>query len=127
MRSHVVTGGARGVGRAVVDRLLAQGDVVVAVDRDAGGLAGHPNGRARVVAGDVDGGPCAVGKLHAVAAQVAGLRLWSGSADVEARAASGHRRATGLHGPRRRASPVTARQRKEPARWRAPAFGGRAG
>jgi len=53
MHSHVVTGGARGVGRAVVDRLLAQGDVVVAVDRDAGGLAGHPaNGRARVVSGD---------------------------------------------------------------------------
>ena len=49
MRSHVVTGGGRGVGRAVVDRLLAQGDAVVAIDLDGG----HPAGsRARVVTGD---------------------------------------------------------------------------
>ena len=53
MRSHVVTGGARGVGRAVVDRLLAQGDVVVAIDVDADGVAGHPaSDRLQVVAGD---------------------------------------------------------------------------
>jgi NAD(P)-dependent dehydrogenase (short-subunit alcohol dehydrogenase family) len=56
MRSHVVTGGARGVGRAIVERLLARGDAVVALDRDAGALAwldAHPaRGRARSVAGD---------------------------------------------------------------------------
>jgi NAD(P)-dependent dehydrogenase (short-subunit alcohol dehydrogenase family) len=34
----IVTGGARGIGRATVDRLVAQGVRVVAVDQDADGL-----------------------------------------------------------------------------------------
>ncbi len=54
--SHVVTGGGRGVGRAVVERLLAAGDHVVAIERDPGALewvAAHPaGGRVAGVAGD---------------------------------------------------------------------------
>ncbi|NES29079.1 SDR family oxidoreductase [Micromonospora terminaliae] len=54
--SHVVTGGGRGVGRAIVERLAADGDTVVVVERDEGALdwlAGHPvAGRLRAVLGD---------------------------------------------------------------------------
>jgi NAD(P)-dependent dehydrogenase (short-subunit alcohol dehydrogenase family) len=56
MRSHVVTGGGRGVGRAIVERLLRDGDAVVALDRDPAALAWlerHPAGaRAIALAGD---------------------------------------------------------------------------
>jgi NAD(P)-dependent dehydrogenase (short-subunit alcohol dehydrogenase family) len=41
-RSVVVTGGGRGVGRAVVERLLRDGAHVVAIELDAGTLAAHP-------------------------------------------------------------------------------------
>jgi NAD(P)-dependent dehydrogenase (short-subunit alcohol dehydrogenase family) len=47
-RSYVVTGGGRGVGRAVVDRVLADGAAVVAIERDECEL---PPG-ARAVIGD---------------------------------------------------------------------------
>jgi NAD(P)-dependent dehydrogenase (short-subunit alcohol dehydrogenase family) len=56
VRSFVVTGGGRGVGRAIVERLLGDGDVVVAVELDPDALAwagGHPAGdRVLAVAGD---------------------------------------------------------------------------
>ena len=56
MRSYVVTGGGRGVGRALVERLLADGGVVVAIELDPDALAwvdGHPaGGRVAGVAGD---------------------------------------------------------------------------
>ena len=38
MRSYVVTGGGRGVGRGIVERLLAQGDAVVVLERDPVGV-----------------------------------------------------------------------------------------
>jgi NAD(P)-dependent dehydrogenase (short-subunit alcohol dehydrogenase family) len=69
MRSFVVTGGGRGVGRAIVDRLLADGDAVVAVELDARALAwvaGHPDhGRVVGVRGDAS--------LEKVAEKAAGL------------------------------------------------------
>jgi NAD(P)-dependent dehydrogenase (short-subunit alcohol dehydrogenase family) len=55
-RSCVVTGGGGGVGRAIAERLLAGGDVVVVVDRDEAALgwtSAHPaGGRVIPVAGD---------------------------------------------------------------------------
>jgi NAD(P)-dependent dehydrogenase (short-subunit alcohol dehydrogenase family) len=56
VRSYVVTGGGRGVGRALVERLLGDGGCVVAVELDPDALAwtgGHPAGsRVVAVAGD---------------------------------------------------------------------------
>src|SRR3954468_18272611 len=52
MRSHVVTGGGRGIGRAIVERLLADGDAVVAIERAPAALAGRAGPRAIAVAGD---------------------------------------------------------------------------
>jgi NAD(P)-dependent dehydrogenase (short-subunit alcohol dehydrogenase family) len=37
-RSHVITGGGRGIGRAIVERLLADGDAVVAIELDPDAL-----------------------------------------------------------------------------------------
>lgn len=57
-RSYVVTGGGRGIGRAVVERLLGDADdnAVVAVELDGNALAwldGHPAGRRAIgVVGD---------------------------------------------------------------------------
>jgi NAD(P)-dependent dehydrogenase (short-subunit alcohol dehydrogenase family) len=55
-RSYVVTGGGRGVGRALVERLLGDGGSVVAVELDAAALewtTSHPAGsRVIGVAGD---------------------------------------------------------------------------
>ena len=56
VRSYVVTGGGRGVGRALVERLLADGGAVVAIELDPAALtwtATHPAGdRVAGVAGD---------------------------------------------------------------------------
>jgi NAD(P)-dependent dehydrogenase (short-subunit alcohol dehydrogenase family) len=56
VRSYVVTGGGRGVGRALVERLLGDGGAVVAIELDPDALAwteDHPAGdRVAGVAGD---------------------------------------------------------------------------
>ncbi|MGF6888287.1 NAD(P)-dependent dehydrogenase (short-subunit alcohol dehydrogenase family) [Nocardia sp. GAS34] len=47
----MVTGGGRGIGRAIVERLLTRGHAVVVVERDAESLS-WARGRVTVVAGD---------------------------------------------------------------------------
>src|SRR5438874_3030056 len=55
-RSYVVTGGGRGIGRAVVERLLGGANSVIAIERDPDALAWvdeHPAGpRVIAVVGD---------------------------------------------------------------------------
>jgi NAD(P)-dependent dehydrogenase (short-subunit alcohol dehydrogenase family) len=55
-RSYVVTGGGRGIGRAVVERLLGEGNTVVAIERDPEALTWmnkHPAGQCVIaVVGD---------------------------------------------------------------------------
>jgi NAD(P)-dependent dehydrogenase (short-subunit alcohol dehydrogenase family) len=56
IRSHVVTGAGRGIGRAIAERLLSDGDAVVVLDRDEaaiGWTTAHPAGRrVTALAGD---------------------------------------------------------------------------
>ena len=81
----MVTGGGRGVGRAVVERLLGDDDVVVAIALDPDALAwagGHPAG-SRVVAVAGDGADEAVAERAADLAQAAApLAGWVNNAAV---------------------------------------------
>ena len=84
-RSFVVTGGGRGIGRALVEQLLADGGSVVAIELDPAALAWtdpHPAGR-RVLAVVGDAADPAVAEQAADLAQAAGtLAGWVNNAAV---------------------------------------------
>ena len=85
MRSYVVTGGGRGVGRALVERLLGDGGVVVAIELDPAALAwvdGHPAGdRVAGVAGDA-ADEAVTGRAADLAEAAAPLAGWVNNAAV---------------------------------------------
>ena len=76
MGSYVVTGAARGIGRAIAERLAADGPVV-ALDTDADALAWADGDRVIPVAGDA--GDEAVAERAAGAARGGGRRSRAGS------------------------------------------------
>jgi NAD(P)-dependent dehydrogenase (short-subunit alcohol dehydrogenase family) len=84
-QSFVVTGGGRGVGRAMVERLLADGGSVVAIELDPAALDWtdrHPAGR-RVLAQAGDAADPAVAERAADLAQAAGMLAgWVNNAAV---------------------------------------------
>ena len=84
-RSFVVTGGGRGIGKAVVERLLGETDYVVAIELDPAALAwtaNHPAG-ARILPLAGDAGDEATSERAADLAQAAGsLTGWVNNAAV---------------------------------------------
>jgi NAD(P)-dependent dehydrogenase (short-subunit alcohol dehydrogenase family) len=84
-RSYVVTGGGRGIGRAVVERLLGAADCVVVIELDPAALAwmqSHPAG-SRLIAAVGDAADEAVTEWAADLAQAAGtLTGWVNNAAV---------------------------------------------
>ena len=81
-RSYVVTGGGRGVGRALVERLLGDEDTVVAIELDPAAL-GWTEGYPRVIAAAGDAADAAVAERAADLAQAAApLAGWVNNAAV---------------------------------------------
>lgn len=85
-RTWVVTGGSRGIGRAVVDRALAAGDTVHVLARSVDRESWTPEVRDRVVAVPVD-----VADPASVAAAFADVERVPGAVDVLVNAAGVHR------------------------------------
>lgn len=85
VRSHVVTGAGRGVGRAIAERLLSDGDAVVVLERDPDGLGwvhDHPAGsRVHAVVGDADD-PATAGRAADAAEDRGTLSGWVNNAAV---------------------------------------------
>jgi NAD(P)-dependent dehydrogenase (short-subunit alcohol dehydrogenase family) len=85
VRSYVVTGGGRGVGRALVERLLADGGAVVAIELDPDALTwtgDHPAGaRVMGVAGDA-ADEAVTGRAADLAEAAAPLAGWVNNAAV---------------------------------------------
>lgn len=85
IRSHVVTGGGRGIGKAIAERLLAGGDAVVVLERDEAALgwtSAHPAGR-RIITLAGDAADEAVTDRAADLAQQAGMLAgWVNNAAV---------------------------------------------
>jgi NAD(P)-dependent dehydrogenase (short-subunit alcohol dehydrogenase family) len=83
--SYVVTGGGRGIGRAIVERLVGDGDAVAIVERDPGALAwidDHPAaGRLLPIVGDASDEEVAA-RAAGAAAAVAPLRGWVNNAAI---------------------------------------------
>jgi len=84
-RSHVVTGGGQGIGRAVAERLLRDGDYVAVIDLDQAALdwtRSHPAG-ARLIAVAGDAASQAVTEQAAdVAQEAASFAGWVNNAAV---------------------------------------------
>lgn len=85
-RTWVVTGGSRGIGRAVVDRALHEGDTVHVLARSV-----EPDGWPAGVAGRVVPVPTDVTDPASVAAAFTAIERASGSVDVLVNSAGTHR------------------------------------